>query len=107
MGSVSPYSSETQYEIQFLVVLHHFQDLRHSSRRIENWQQQHILVVLKQPRILKNRIIGVDGWNRVDVQKQVMRSEDALNSIITKSVRWIDAIHIVHSLSLSCYIWDV
>ena len=107
MGSVSPYSSETQYGIQFLVVLHHFHHLRHSSRRIENWQQQHILVVLKQPRILQNRIINVDGWNRVDVQKQVMRSEDALNSNVTKSVRWIDAIHIVHSLSLSCNIWDV
>ena len=70
-------------------------------------QQQHILVVLKQPRILKNRIIGVDGWNRVDVQKQVMRRESTLNSNVAKSVRWIDAIHIVHSLSLSCYIWDV
>ena len=99
--------SNTHLRIQFLVVLHHFHHLRHSSRRIENWQQQHILVVLKQPRILKNRIIGVDGWNRVDVQKQVRRSEDALNSNVTKSVRWIDAIHIVHSLSLSCYIWDV
>ena len=107
MGSVSPYASETQYGIQFLVVLHHFHHLRHSPWRIEDRQQQHILMVLKQPRILQNWIIDVDGWNSVDVQKQVMRRESTLNSNVAKSVRWIDAIHIVHSLSLSCYIWDV
>ena len=107
MGSSSLYSSETQYGIQFFIVLHHFHHLRHSPRRIENWQQQHILMVFKQPRILQNRIISVDGWNRVDVQKQVMRSENILNSNVTKSVRWIDAIHIVNSLSLSCNIRDV
>lgn len=107
MGWVSLYSSETQYGIQFLIVLHHFHHLRHSPRRIEDRQQQHILVVLKQPRILEYRIIDVDGWNCVDVQKQVMWSENALNSNVAKSVRWIDAIHIVHSLSLSCNIRDV
>ena len=107
MGSVSPYSSETQYGIQFLVVLHHFHHLRHSPWRIEDRQQQHILVVLKQSRILEYRIIDVDGWNSVDVQKQVVRSENTLNSNVAKSVRWIDAIHIVHSLSLSCNIRDV
>ena len=64
-------------------------------------------MVLKQLRILENRIIDVDGWNRIDVQKQVMRSENALNSNVAKSVCWIDAIHIVHSLSLSCNIRDV
>ena len=107
MGSSSLYSSETQYGIQFLVVLHHFHHLWHSPWRIEDRQQQHILMVLKQPRILQNRIIDVDGWNSVDVQKEVMRSENAINSNITKSVRWIDAIHIVNSLSLSCNIRDV
>ena len=107
MELVSPYSSETQYGIQFLVVLHHFHHLRHSPWRIEDRQQQHILMVLKQPYILENRIIDVDGWNSVDVQKEVMRSENAFDSNITKSVRWIDAIHIVHSLSLSCHIRDV
>ena len=64
-------------------------------------------MVLKQPRILEYRIIGVDGWNSVDVHKQVMRSENALDSNVAKSVRWIDAIHIVNSLSLSCNIRDV
>ena len=64
-------------------------------------------MVLKQPRILEYRIIDVDGWNCVDVQKQVVRSENAFDSNITKSVRWIDAIHIVHSLSLSCHIRNV
>ena len=107
MGSVSLYFSETQYGIQFLIVLHHFHHLRHSPRRIENRQQQHILMVLKQTRILQNRIIDVDGWNSVDVQKQVMRSESAFNSNVAKSVHWIDAIHIVHFLSLSCNIRDV
>ena len=107
MGSVSLYSSETQYGIQFLVVLHHFHHLWHSPWWIEDRQQQHILVVLKQSRILEYRIIDVDGWNSINVQKEVMRSENALDSNITKSVCWIDAIHIVHSLSLSCNIRDV
>ena len=106
MGSVSPYSSEIQYGIQFLIVLHHFHHLRHSPRRIEDRQQQHILMVLKQTRIIQNRIISVDGWNSIDVQKEVVRSENTLNSNVTKSVRWINAIHIVHSLSLSCNIRD-
>ena len=69
MELVSPYSSETQYGIQFLVVLHHFHHLRHSPRRIEDRQQQRILMVLKQSRILEYRIIDVDGWNSIDVQK--------------------------------------
>ena len=64
-------------------------------------------MVFKQFGVLQNGIIDVEGWNGIDVQQEIMRSENTLNSNITKRVGWIDAIHIVHSLSLSRHIWNV